>query len=158
MQKSFIIWLFLAVLVVLFASVNAAPVEVNFLFASASISLALVMVIPLFLGASLAYILDLIARRAKSREIRHLRNALSAAEAELGGLRDARSSMIAADSATAAASSGSSSGLPGTEHGAMAGSGTDIGNDVTTGSSPSGGNAGKKKRFLGFLHGGAPGS
>lgn len=82
MQRSLILWLFFAVLVALFAVVNSAPVTVDLLFGQFQVSLALLVLIPLLVGAALGYTLDLPRRlKARSRK-KELEQRLARAEAE----------------------------------------------------------------------------
>lgn len=82
MQRSLVIWLFFAVVVALFAVVNSAPVTVNLLFGQFEVSLALLVLVPLLVGAALGYTLDLPRRlKARSRS-KELERKLASAEAE----------------------------------------------------------------------------
>jgi len=82
MQRSLVIWLFFAVVVALFAVVNSAPVAVNLLFGQFEVSLALLVLVPLLVGAALGYTLDL-PRRLKARSrCKELERKLASAEAE----------------------------------------------------------------------------
>lgn len=82
MQRSLVLWLFFAVLVALFAVVNSAPVAVNLLFGEFQVSLALLVLVPLLVGAALGYTLDL-PRRLKARgQKKELERKLASAEAE----------------------------------------------------------------------------
>jgi len=85
MQRSLVIWLFFAVVVALFAVVNSAPVAVNLLFGQFEVSLALLVLVPLLVGAALGYTLDL-PRRLKARFVKVMpkdyRRALTELKAE----------------------------------------------------------------------------
>ncbi len=87
MQKTLIIWLFTALVFVLFAVLNASPVVVNLLFGSVQVSLAIIIVFPLFLGAAAGYTLDLMSRRKGKKRMKELEKQLAAAETELADLR-----------------------------------------------------------------------
>ncbi len=87
MQKTLIIWLFTALVFVLFAVLNAMPVDVNLLFGTVRVSLAIIIVFPLFLGAAAGYTLDLFSRGKNRKRMKELEKQLALMETELADLR-----------------------------------------------------------------------
>lgn len=87
MQKTLILWLLSAVLVVLFAVLNSEPVTVHLLFGSVHLSLAFIVVLPLFIGAAAGYTLDIVSRLRVKRHVKELEKELARTGAELEALR-----------------------------------------------------------------------
>ena len=87
MQKTLILWLFTALVFVLFAVLNAMPVGVNMLFGTVQVSLAVIIVFPLFLGATAGYTLDLFSRRKNGKRMKELEKKLALAETEIADLK-----------------------------------------------------------------------
>lgn len=68
MQKNIIISLIFAILIAVFAILNAAAIEVNFIFATMNISAALVILISACLGAIIVYSIDTIANMKEKKK------------------------------------------------------------------------------------------
>jgi uncharacterized integral membrane protein len=100
MQRTLVIWLIFVVLVAVFAVVNAGAVAVNLIFGQVEISLALLVVIPLLIGAGLGYAID-VPRRLKARKrLKELEQRLSQIEAEAAALRNPVEKATASKSST----------------------------------------------------------
>lgn len=90
MQKSFIIGLIIAIILVLFAVQNAAPVEISLLFWHPEASMAVLILVSIALGALVGYLLSFSTIRNKNRsvklkdqQIKNLNKALEEAKSKI---------------------------------------------------------------------------
>jgi putative membrane protein len=86
-----IIYILLIVLLVViglvFAVLNADPVQLNYYFSSASIPLSLLLLLAIIIGAVLGILASASVIVSNKREIAHLRKAVDVAEKEVANLR-----------------------------------------------------------------------
>lgn len=82
MQKNVVVILLFAIVIALFAILNAGAVPINFIFAKANISAALVILISAALGAIIVYSFDAIALFKFKKKVKELEKSLLEAQAE----------------------------------------------------------------------------
>lgn len=88
MQKNIIITLILSIFIAVFAILNAAAVEINFLFAKVNVSAALVILISACVGAIIVYSIDALSKRRTKKEIKDKEKTIVRMTTELQELTD----------------------------------------------------------------------
>ena len=89
MVKIIYLFLFLALVIfgIVFAVLNAEPVQLNYYFGSANVALSLVLVLAMIAGALLGVIASASMIISNRREVVKLRKSIQLAEKEVANLR-----------------------------------------------------------------------